>query len=128
MSAEIPKGSRVMHVKRGNVEVVVPIRRDAFAWLPAHEIAALVVKTVVRLQAQAPDRATEPIRMDDTLIALRVAGRERVLDPNLSLREQTEGRWEYRDLPIQGQADATARLPVCQFELVDVERPVLHVG
>lgn len=121
------KGARVMHVQRGNLELVMPIRADAFAAIPVHELAMLIAKTMLRQQNAAPGQATAPIPVDDTPLALRVNGRERLLDPDLSLREQTEGRWEWRDLPVQGQTEQTARLPVCEFELVDVDRPRIRL-
>jgi hypothetical protein len=122
-SIDVPAGARVMLVRRGNMETVLPIDRDVFTGHPASSVAQLIAITFVRLQAEAPDRCTEPIRLDDTPLALRVIGRDSALEPHLPLSIQTDGLWEIRELPVTAQSDITARLPVCAFELIDVQRP-----
>lgn len=127
-NVKMPKGSRVMHIKRGNLELVFPINLQGFASVPAYELAEAIVPTMLREQLLAPGRADEPIPQDGTQLALRVHGRDEALDPNLSLREQTEGCWAIRELPLQAQGESTARLPVCEFELVNVQRPAIYVA
>lgn len=120
---KIPAGTRAMLVRRGDMEVVLPIAADTFTDRPASAIAQLVATSFLRLQAEAPDRASQPIVLDDTPLALRVVGRDSALEAHLPLSLQTEGLWDIRELPVQAQTDYTARLPVCVFELVDVARP-----
>lgn len=128
---EVPAGTRAMLVRRGNIEVVLPISSDTFMGAPTSTLVATVLPGIIRRQHENPGRASDPIRIDDTPVALRVIGRDSALYPHLPLSMQTEGLWEIRELPIQGQTDATARVPVCAFELVDVERPSVifaHAG
>lgn len=120
---DIPAGTRAMLIRRGNMEAVLPIAADTFTDRPVSTVAALVAMAFVRLQAAMPERPSDPIRLDDTPLALRIVGRDAALEPSLPLSMQTEGLWELRDLPVQAQSDLTARLPVCAFELVDVARP-----
>lgn len=117
--AEIVKGSRVMHVIRGNLGVVLPVHPEAFRKSPVRDLAQLVVQEMERQQAAAPGRAAAPITSDGTRYALRLNGRDEALHPLLPLRGQAEGHWEWKDLPVAGQTEQTARLPVCEFELVD---------
>lgn len=128
---EIPAGTRAMLVRRGNMEVVLPVSADAFMGAPTSLFVSSVLPGMIRQQATSPARASDPIRIDDTPVALRVIGRDSALHPDLPLSIQTEGLWEIRELPVQAQSDVTARLPVCAFELVDVERPSViftHAG
>lgn len=128
---EIPAGTRAMLVRRGNMEAVLPIAASVFTDEAASTVAATAVVSFIRQQQASPGRATDPIRIDDTPVALRVIGRDAVLEPDLPLSMQTEGLWEIRELPVQGQSDVTARLPVCAFEVVDVQRPSVifaHAG
>lgn len=128
---EVPAGTRAMLVRRGNMEVVLPIAADTFMGAPTSTIVATVLPGLIERQRENPGRATDPIKIDQTPVALRVIGRDSALHPDLPLSLQTEGLWEIRKLPVQAQSDATARLPVCAFELVDVERPSVifaHAG
>ena len=120
--------SRVLHVKRGNQEAVLPVTGDAARELPVAELATVVAKEMLRGQLRDPGRATKPIPMDGTPLALRVNGRDTALAPDLPLLVQTAGCWSDRDLPVQGQTDATARLPVCEVELIDAQRTPLVVA
>lgn len=120
--------SRVLHVKRGNQEAVMPVTGAAAAHLPVGELATVIAKEMLRGQMREPGRATDPIRIDDTPMALRVHGRDEALAPDMPLLIQTAGCWTHKELSVQGQTDATTRLPVCEFELVDVERPALVVA
>jgi hypothetical protein len=128
---EIPPGTRAILVRRGNMEVVLPIEPGVFTDAPAAVIATTVAAAFIRQQIASTGRSTEPIRLDETQLALRVIGRDGALHPDLPLSMQTEGLWEIRELPVQAQSDVTARLPVCAFELIDVERPsviLAHAG
>lgn len=125
---EVPAGTRALLIRRGNMEVVLPIAADTFMGAPTSTIVATVLPGLIKQQLESSGRATDPIKIDETPVALRVIGRDAALYPDLPLSMQTEGLWEIRDLPIQGQSDATARLPVCAFELVDAERPSVIVA
>jgi hypothetical protein len=120
---KIPPGTRAILARRGNMEVVLPIAPGVFTDAPAAVVATTLAASLIRQQLASNGRATEPIRLDETQLALRVIGRDGALDPDLPLSIQTEGLWEIRELPTQAQSDVTARLPVCTFELIDVERP-----
>lgn len=116
----VPKGTRVLHVKRGNLELVFPIHDAAARNLQVSELAMVIVRTMQREQVMSPGRASEPIIDSPTPLALRLVGRDSPLDPARPLLAQTEGKWTFKDLPVQGQSDATARLPVCEFDLIDL--------
>jgi hypothetical protein len=125
------QGPRTMLVRRGNMEVVYALDHGVFTGVPVNFLASRFAEAFIQQQRSAPSRASQPIRLDETPLALRVIGRDSPLEPSLPLSMQTEGLWEIRELPVQAQSDATARLPVCAFELIDVERPsviVAHAG
>lgn len=124
---KIEPGSRAVHVRRGNIGLVLPITRRAFDTTPAGEIAGLVAGAMFMEQGRARGRADEPIPTDDTQLALRLVGRDNLLDPDLPLRDQTAGAWRTETLPMEAQGAATARLPVAEFELVDVPRPAIYL-
>lgn len=121
-------GTRLMQVQRGNIGVALPITPAAFERTPVGELAGVVAAWMFGEQQKQAGRADEPIRLDDTPLALRLPDRDKPLNPDLPLGAQTEGRWHYRDVPVQAQTAATARLPVCQFDLIDVERPAIVVA
>jgi hypothetical protein len=128
----IPPGTRAMLIRRGNMEIVHPIEDSVYRNLPTAGLVSYLLPAFVRQQVSAPGRASDPLELDDTPVGLRVIGRDSPLIPELPLSMQTEGLWEIRELPVQAQNEATARLPVCAFELIDIERPSLiflaHAG
>lgn len=127
----IAPGTRAILVRRGNMEIVHPLSDSVFRTLPASALVGFLLPAFWRQQMTAPARATDPIEINDTPMGLRVLGRDAPLMPDLPLSIQTEGLWEIRELPIQAQNDVTARLPVCAFELINLERPSVifaHAG
>lgn len=117
----------VLHVTRGNIAVDVPLPAGQATFLPASQIAELVVVAVVELQRKDPKRASHPVdERSLTELALRPRGADEPIKPGRPLLEQTPGHWRLEDVPTMGplgRAAGTRRLPVGAFELIDLERP-----
>lgn len=125
MTTTMPKGTRVMLVARGNINAVLPIAAAAFTDVPVSGLAQMAAQAIIKLQATEPGRASTPVEINDTPLALKLGDRDKPLEPHLPLSMQTEGRWEFRDVPVQAQSDTTARLPVCWFDLIDAKRETI---
>jgi hypothetical protein len=114
--------ARVLHVHRGEMRIDWPVPEVVLREVPVSALAEAIVTAALRLQLVEPERATEPLPLDDTPLALRVAGRDTALLPHLPLLMQTAGLWTDADLPVQGQSERTARLPVIALQLVNEPR------
>lgn len=124
MSTATLDNSWVLHVNRGNLGVVMPITDDTARRMPVGELTGYVTAAILRATIMEPGRTSDPVPADETPVALRLADRDTPLVPRLPLLAQTEGKWTDKDIPVEGQTEATARLPVCEFELIDMQRSV----
>lgn len=115
----------VMHVERGNMRVVLPVHAIHAISTRVHVLAELVAGAFIEAQRSAPGRADEPVPEDERRIGLKLRGRDELLNPDRPLLPQTEGYWRIEDVPVQAQGEATARLPVGAFVLIDVARDTI---